>query len=142
MRTNLNLFLSAAFLVFAGCSTAQNTEQKTEQNTEQNTEQGTELDAKAFSQAMTAKDVQLVDVRTPQEYAAGHLIGSVNVNWTADDYETTYAKLDKSKPVLLYCHAGGRSEQALEYLLERGYTAQHLVGGYTAWKKEGLPSTK
>ncbi|MBK7383206.1 MAG: rhodanese-like domain-containing protein [Flavobacteriales bacterium] len=130
MRTTLNLFLSAAFLVFAGCSAAQNTKQPTE------------LDVKAFSQAMTAKDVQLVDVRTPQEYAAGHLVGSVNVNWTADDYETTFAKLDKTKPVLLYCQAGGRSEQALEYLLEHGYKAQHLSGGYGAWKKEGMPSTK
>ncbi len=102
----------------------------------------TELSVDAFKSAVAAGKARLVDVRTPAEYAAGHLQGSINIDWTADDYEAGFAKLDKNMPVLLYCHSGGRSEQALEYLLEHGYQAQHMVGGFSAWKKAGYPSVK
>lgn len=101
-----------------------------------------ELTPAQFQEAIAKGDAVLVDVRTPTEYASGHLEGSVNVDWTAKDYETTFAKLDPKKPVLLYCHGGGRSEQALEYLEGKGYKARHLGGGITAWKKAGLPTVK
>ncbi len=100
----------------------------------------TELAPEAFKNAIAQGKAGLVDVRTPAEYAAGHLQGSINVDWTADDYQANFAKLDKAMPLLLYCHSGGRSEQALEYLIEKGYRVQHLVGGYAAWKKAGYPS--
>jgi rhodanese-related sulfurtransferase len=93
----------------------------------------------AFQQAMAEPGVQLVDVRMPAEFASGHLHGAVNIDWTAKDYEAAFAKLDPKRPVLLYCHGGGRSEQALEHLAAVGYDARHLEGGITAWKKAGLP---
>lgn len=108
----------------------------------QTTKAPAELSVEAFKSALSAGKARLVDVRTPAEYAAGHLQGSINIDWTADDFEAGFAKLDKSMPVLLYCHSGGRSEQALEYLTERGYQAQHLAGGFAAWKKAGNPSVK
>jgi thioredoxin 1 len=130
MKYTLYALLMAGSIAQSTCTVAQTTKPVIE------------LDVKAFSTAMGRDQVQLVDVRTPAEYAAGHLIGSVNIDWTAEDYEAAFAKLDKSKPVLLYCHSGGRSEQALEHLLEQGYKAQHLVGGYAAWKQAGLATVK
>lgn len=101
-----------------------------------------ELSVDAFQAAIDAGKARLVDVRTPAEYAAGHIVGSINIDWTANDYEEQFAKLDKKVPVLLYCHGGGRSEQALEHLTAQGYQAQHLAGGFVAWKKAGKSSVK
>lgn len=98
-----------------------------------------ELSPAAFQQAMAEPGVQLVDVRTPAEFAAGHLQGAANIDWTAKDFATAFAVLDPERPVLLYCHGGGRSEQALEHLAASGYSARHLEGGIAAWKKAGLP---
>ncbi|MBK8499255.1 MAG: rhodanese-like domain-containing protein [Flavobacteriales bacterium] len=130
MKNTIATIVLAACLATSACTSAQTTK-----NT-------TELGVDAFEQAIATGKARLVDVRTPAEYAAGHLIGSINIDWTADDYEAAFAELDKSMPVLLYCHSGGRSEQALEYLAAKGYRAQHLVGGYAAWKKAGKPSAK
>ncbi|MCB9183729.1 MAG: rhodanese-like domain-containing protein [Flavobacteriales bacterium] len=101
-----------------------------------------ELTPAQFKEAIAKGDAVLVDVRTPTEYASGHIDGSINVDWTAKEYEAAFAQLDPKKPVLLYCHGGGRSEQALEYLESKGYKARHLGGGITAWKKAGLPTVK
>lgn len=98
---------------------------------------GSELEPAAFKAAIAEGKAVLVDVRTPKEYMNGHIEGSVNIDWTGKDYEAAFAKLDPKKPLLLYCHGGGRSEQALEYLLEKGYKAVHLKGGYVAWKEAG-----
>lgn len=130
MKNTITTIALAAFFASAACTNAQ-----VSKNT-------TELGVDAFNTAIAAGHARLVDVRTPAEYAAGHLIGSINIDWTADDYEAAFAKLDKRMPVLLYCHSGGRSEQAMEYLADKGYRAQHLGGGYAAWKKAGKPSEK
>lgn len=131
MKTLWTLGFLCAFLVVPSCTPAQTT-----------AGQPTELDVAAFKAALAQGKARLVDVRTPAEYAAGHLQGSINIDWTAEDYEAGFAQLDTKMPVLLYCHSGGRSEQALEYLLAKGYRAQHLIGGYSAWKKAGNASVK
>jgi rhodanese-related sulfurtransferase len=101
-----------------------------------------ELAVSDFRKALDEGKAKLVDVRTPAEFASGHLEGSLNIDWTAADYEKRFAALDPKVPVLLYCHSGGRSEQALEYLLSKGFKASHLEGGITAWKRAGLPVVK
>lgn len=98
-----------------------------------------DLDAAAFKARIDQGGAQLIDVRTAKEYAGGHIPGSTNIDWTAPDYETTFAQLDPATPVLLYCLAGGRSEQAKEYLEGKGFKVAHLVDGYSAWQKAGLP---
>lgn len=130
MKNTLNSFLIAGSLALTACTSAQTTKPVVE------------LEVQAFSTAMGREQVQLVDVRTPSEYAAGHLIGSVNIDWTAEDFAAAFSKLDNSKPVLLYCHSGGRSSEALAYLIEHGYKAQHLLGGYAAWKRAGMATIK
>ena len=89
------------------------------------------------------KNVQLVDVRTPEEYAEGHLKGSVNYNLNADDFDKNLSKLDKSKPVMVYCLAGGRSGEAAEKMKEKGFTeVYNMKGGMMKWNAANKPVDK
>jgi len=101
--------------------------------------QKTELGTAEFKKAIETGTYQLIDVRTPAEFASGHILGAVNIDWTAPDFERAFAAIKPDIPVLLYCHSGGRSEQALEHLVGLGYRAQHLEGGISAWRKAGYP---
>lgn len=87
------------------------------------------------------KDLQLIDVRTPAEYADGHLAKAKLI--PLQELESRVGEIDKSKPVLLYCRSGHRSGNALKILLGKGYSqAKHMEGGITAWQTAGLPVTK
>jgi rhodanese-related sulfurtransferase len=84
---------------------------------------------------------QLLDVRTPQEYAAGHLKSALNYDYNGGNFETQIATLDKSRPVLVYCAVGGRSARSAARLRALGFKEVYdLKGGYTAWKAAGKPS--
>jgi len=83
--------------------------------------------------------VQLLDVRRPEEYKAGHLQGAFLADWTdKKEFEERIQYLDKNKPVYVYCLAGSRSAAAAEWLVEKGFTnVVNMQGGINAWKKEG-----
>ncbi len=84
--------------------------------------------------------VQLLDVRTPEEFKEGHLKNAVNINFYDDDFAQQVVKLDKNKPLLVYCAKGGRSASAAEQMAKSGFTALYeLDGGIIAWKKAGKP---
>ena len=91
----------------------------------------------AFEAKLLAdKTVQLVDVRTPEEVAQGYIDGALNLNFNAEDFQQNVEKLDKSRPVLLYCAAGGRSARAGELLKKLGFQIVFdLQGGMNAWRK-------
>jgi phage shock protein E len=81
------------------------------------------------------ENVVLVDVRTPEEYNAGHLDKALNINWFDEDFEAQFKTIDKQETIYLYCKAGGRSQKATEKLKALGYSkVVNLVGGYDAWK--------
>lgn len=87
--------------------------------------------------------VQLVDVRTPQEYADGHIEGAINIDFTDENFETLLSGVDKSKPVAVYCGRGGRSGKCSAYMKKAGFTKIYdLDGGITEWKYKGKPVTK
>jgi len=87
--------------------------------------------------------VQLVDVRTPQEYADGHIEGAINIDFTDENFETLLSEVDKSKPVAVYCGRGGRSGKCSAYMKKAGFTKIYdLDGGITEWKYKGKPVTK
>ena len=68
-----------------------------------------QLDAKTFSEKITNnKDVQILDVRTPEEFSDQHIDNAKNINWFDADFAKQVAALDKSKPVYVYCKSGGR----------------------------------
>ena len=98
------------------------------------------VDAPTFQTRMKEADAQLVDVRTPDEYAKGHIAGAVHNDWLEDGFLDRAQTLDKSKPVLLYCAAGGRSEEAVAALKKAGYTnVVDLEGGFNGWKRSNMP---
>lgn len=96
------------------------------------------LEVAAFADTIKNKNVILVDVRTPQEFAEGHIEGAINVMWgkTFDD-NLQRAKLNKTKIIAVYCRGGRRSKMAGDRLIEKGYKVVDLDGGITAWQKEG-----
>jgi len=86
--------------------------------------------------------VQLIDVRTPEEYAGGHLAGAANVNLKNEQFKAHLANLDREKPVFVYCLSGGRSAKAAIALKDLGFTEVYdLKGGVMAWKQANLPVT-
>ena len=93
-------------------------------------------------EAMLAKmpDAQLVDVRTPEEFAKGHLKGAKNMDYQSNEFEMDVQVLDKNKPVFVYCLSGGRSSSAAEYLREKDYKEVYqLKGGIMKWKAAKKP---
>ena len=81
-------------------------------------------------------DAQLLDVRTPGEFAGGHISNAKNVDWNGSDFDTQVANLDKEKPVFVYCLSGGRSKKAASHLKDLGFkNIIELNGGYLAWSK-------
>ena len=83
--------------------------------------------------------LQLVDVRTQEEYEVSHLKNAQNICVTSDDFKEKVATLDKQKPVYVYCKKGGRSAQAATILKEMGFTKVYdLQGGIASWEEEGL----
>lgn len=93
------------------------------------------LDKNAYKQAIMVKNVQLVDVRTPNEYNSGHIQKAINIDFfNSQNFQTQFQKLDKSKPVYLYCRSGARSQKAARKLLGMGFTEIYdLKGGYSSW---------
>ena len=82
----------------------------------------------------------VLDVRTPAEFAAGHLVGAINVDFKSPDFQAQVAKLDRGKTYLVYCRTGHRSGLALPILQRLGFShLLHLEGGISAWQRDGLP---
>lgn len=96
-------------------------------------------DAKAFKKIQKGK-AYLVDVRTPEEFAGGHLQHATNINYNSPDFKSQISKLDKSKPVYLYCRSGNRSGKAADSLKALGFTTFYNIGGFEQLKKEGFPA--
>lgn len=86
----------------------------------------------------TETGLALVDVRTAEEFAGGHLKGAKNI--PLDRLTERSSELAKDRPVVLYCYSGSRSASALRALQGLGFSqVKHLQGGILAWQREGLP---
>jgi len=98
---------------------------------------------KADDQALAkikAGKAYLVDVRTPAEFDGGHLQYAMNINFNSPDFKAQIAKLDKHKPVYLYCRSGNRSAKAADTLKTLGFHAYYNIGGFEQLKAEGFPA--
>lgn len=100
----------------------------------------TVLDA-AQTEAMLQSDktVQLVDLRTPAELKeTGKIEGAKTINFSSPDFEAQIAQLDKEKPVIVYCAAGGRSPRAVAKMVKMGFKKVYdYSGGMNDWKAKG-----
>lgn len=99
---------------------------------------GAELDAAGFASAAKRPGTVIIDVRTPAEFAEGHLAGAVNMDVQAADFTAKLAELDPTSTYAVYCRSGNRSAAALSQMAAVGFTnIYHLGGGIGAWQAAG-----
>jgi phage shock protein E len=85
----------------------------------------------------------VLDIRTPAEYADGHIAGAVNVDFRADNFKEELGKLDPRTPYLVHCGSGGRSTSSLPVFEELGFMKiYHLAEGLGGWEADGNPIEK
>ncbi len=126
------------FLAFSGNSCAQKENSQNATAGSEPTEAVVSLIAPDALDAIN-DGIQLVDVRTPEEFASGHLENAVNINFYSDDFKDRINELDKEKEVYLYCRSGGRSAKAAKDLEAMGFKKVYdLEGGILKWQKKNL----
>ena len=113
-----------AFVVVTGCldSKIENTEVKL-------------VTAEEMQSILELEDVQLVDVRTEKEFEQEHIVNSQNIDFNSPTFDEDIAKLDKQKPVILYCKGGNRSAKCAKKLKDAGFEKIYdLEGGISKWR--------
>ncbi len=89
---------------------------------------------------MKQPDLQLVDVRTPEEVSFGIIEGAEHRDFYHPEFASKMTELNKNKPIVVYCAAGGRSAQTGEVLKTMGFKEVYdLTGGFRHWQEEGNP---
>jgi rhodanese-related sulfurtransferase len=85
-------------------------------------------------------NVQLIDVRTSEEFNAGHIEGAINIDFKNEEvFYQSFQRLDKKNPVYVYCRSGNRSKKSADKLLEMGFSKVYdLKGGYIDWNLNEL----
>lgn len=97
------------------------------------------VDAREFRTAIENGAI-LLDVRTPGEYAEGHIAGARLVDWKDSTFAEKVAALDRTKSYVIYCRSGSRSRLARKAMIEMGFTdVRDLSGGIGAWRAAGHP---
>jgi rhodanese-related sulfurtransferase len=85
----------------------------------------------------------ILDVRTPEEFADGHLAGAVNISSADPEFTKKIAALDQTRPLLVHCAAGGRSRRVLPALQALRFPSiHHLADGFNGWLDAGKPVQK
>ncbi|HEY8822770.1 MAG TPA: rhodanese-like domain-containing protein [Dermatophilaceae bacterium] len=103
---------------------------------------GVHMSATEFSTAMKAPGTVVLDVRTPAEFAAGHLPEAKNIDIEGPDFASGIAALDKTATYAVYCRSGNRSATAMEQMTAASFTHVYdLAGGIGAWQNMGGPMT-
>ena len=126
MKHLLMIMMVAAMV--AGCGGTQNKQSAI-----------TTVGVEEFASISSQKDVRLIDVRTPEEYAEGHIAGAENIDVKAPDFAERIKGVEGK--VAVYCRSGKRSMMAAEQLAKQGCTVYNLDGGILAWQKAGKPTT-
>jgi len=140
---NLKLVVVLVSLTFFSC--AQNSAKKEVKDSETTVAQINQVIALISPNDLQSKlgDIQLIDVRRPEEYAAGHIEGSGNINFLDVDFIDQMSKFDKNKEIYVYCRSGNRSGKAAAKLKEQGFTKIYdLQGGIINWEKNNFKIVK
>lgn len=125
MKRLLFMFLLTSSIFLAGCKEEMDNDIKL-------------ITAEEMQALMELEDVQLVDVRSAQERLDGFIKNSQNIDFNSPTFDQDILKLDRTKPVILYCHAGGQSSQCAEKLRDAGFEKIYdLQGGITQWRFKG-----
>jgi rhodanese-related sulfurtransferase len=101
------------------------------------------VDPDGAARYLADTNVVVLDVRTPDEFAAGHIKGAKLVDFKSTNFATKLGELDRNKTYLVHCAVGGRSRGSLETFRKLGFKSiVHLDGGFSAWKRAGKPVEK
>ena len=145
MKRLLVVLLVAAIILSAGCAktppeiTADITPQVAPIIKDINTQDAFTL----IQENQNNPDFVIIDVRTPEEFAQGHLANAINIDSYSDTFRDELNNLDKDKTYLVYCAVGSRSASALVIMQELGFMeAYNMLGGINQWQAEGLPITE
>lgn len=129
-------------VISIGCTSTSETNKVTETTTEQTAIASTVsvlsvADFKSKIENLQGQDFFLVDVRTAGEVAAGTIDNSTNIDYNSSSFSDDLGKLDKEKPLLLFCQAGSRSARAADIAKNLGFVEIYdLGGGYRAWSAQ------
>ena len=90
-----------------------------------------------YKNKISSKDALVFDVRTTEEFNLGHIKGSININFYDEKlFVKFFKKINKTKPIYIYCRSGNRSKKSSEILKEIGFVKVYdLLGGYKNWIK-------
>ncbi|WP_242927410.1 rhodanese-like domain-containing protein [Pontibacter vulgaris] len=125
------VFAAVAVITLMSCSAPQ----------QQGTAEVKRLSATEYKdQHANEKKAVLVDVRTPQEYAAGHVTNAKNSDFLSGQFATEMKGWDKNKTYYLYCASGNRSGKAAKLMQEAGFKKVYNIGGFKDLKNTGLPT--
>ena len=132
----LSALLAIGLVVAGGCAGTEAPTQITEDITPQ----------EAFTliqENQDNPDFVIIDVRTPNEFAEGHIENAIIIDYYSETFRDDVNKLDKDKTYLIYCRSGGRSGKTLDIMEELNFREVHNVsGGIIQWKAEGLPTVQ
>lgn len=98
---------------------------------------------KEFQKIITDTTVQVLDVRTPEEFSEGHIDRAINIDVLNPDFkDSALATLNPRRPVAVYCRSGRRSKQAAKTLTDNGFIVIELDKGYLSWLDANFHTTK
>ena len=127
--TTLTVAAISAIAMLTGCSSTNEAIKK--------------LDPVKFSEVIAQPGVIILDVRTPEEFNAGHIANAININLEGSDFSSEVSKLDKNATVAVYCRSGNRSGVATDQMAEIGFTDMYdMQGGIVDWEAAGGPVVK
>ncbi|PCK30897.1 rhodanese-like domain-containing protein [Pseudoalteromonas piscicida] len=124
----MNNILIALLLLLSGVCMAQSAESISQQ----------QLLVNQMSQA----PYTIVDVRSPEEFAAGHIKGAINIPFNEIDSNQDKLLALTEQPLVVYCRSGRRAGIFIEALSEKGYSLKHLAGDIQKWQENSLPLVK
>lgn len=143
LRNHLALIGALILLVIGiGCNRhANETSLQPNQSAEKSSPQL--VDVTEAKRLIAARQVTILDVRTPDEFSAGHIAGAKNLNFYDGDFQSKLQQLDKSQPYLVHCASGRRSAQAGAVMNRLGFKSVYdLAGGMKAWEQASLEVVK
>lgn len=124
-------------LLTGACSNAQN---QGDGSTQADGVINKDIGVAEFAEGAYQENVLLLDVRTDGEFAAGHLTGATQINYSASNFEAKVKELDRDTPVYVYCRSGNRSGRAARIMKGLGFKeVYNLAGGILAWQRKGKP---
>lgn len=143
MMKNCLIITLIALIGFYSCNTKTSTENESLVSRQESSVIATVDSQQAKELLEEEKEIILLDVRTPEEFAAGHLEGARNIDFQAADFNQQLQDLDPDLKYMVYCAIGGRSGKSAKLMQEKGFKRVYNVSeGFSELSNLGLPVAK